>query len=32
MALNARLHPNRPHLLPKMLMRIAYDLLCDVIR
>jgi len=32
MACNARLHPNRTDLLPKMLMRIAYDLLCDVIR
>jgi len=31
MARNARLHPNRPHLLPKMLMRIADDLLGDVI-
>jgi len=29
---NARLHPNRTHLLSKMLVRITYDLLCYVIR
>src|SRR5436190_12656566 len=32
MALDASLHPNRPHLLPKMLVRIADDFLCDGIR
>jgi hypothetical protein len=32
MALNARLDPDRADLLPKMLVRIAYDLLCDIIR
>src|SRR6266567_1850031 len=32
MALDARLHPNRPHLLPKMLLRIADDLLYHVVR
>src|SRR5215813_12314855 len=32
MAFNACLHPNRPHLLPKMLLRIADDLLGHVVR
>jgi len=31
MAFNARLHPNRPNLLPKMLLRIADDLLRHVV-
>jgi hypothetical protein len=31
MACNARLHPDRPDLLPKMLVRIADDLLGDVL-
>src|SRR5215510_15331215 len=32
MAFNACLHPNRPHLLPKMLLRITDDLLGHVVR
>jgi hypothetical protein len=32
MAVNARLYSDRADFLPKMLLGIAYDLLCDVIR
>src|SRR5438093_12155306 len=32
MALNARLHPDRTDLLPKMLLRIADDVLHHVVR
>src|SRR5215510_3008149 len=32
MAFNASLHPNRTHLLPKMLLGIADDLLRHVVR
>jgi hypothetical protein len=32
MTFNARLHPNRTHLLPKMLLSVADDLLGHIVR